>query len=105
MYISKHFIQDLKLWACLFFLFIHFQVPLPNHHGLSALPHLHEDCRPERHEEGIDDGEIIIEEVSNIVEMARLMQRSDWTILGTFRAEWLLGCFSGFVANFTSGGL
>ena len=72
-YIFEHLIKDLKLWASLFFLFIHFQVPLPDHHRLSALPHLHEDCCPERHEEGVDDGEIIIKEVSNIVEMARLM--------------------------------
>ena len=94
-----------ELWPCLFFLIIHFQVPLPHHHSLSALPQLHEHGGPEGHEEGKDHGEIIIKEVSNIVEMARLMQRSDWTILGTFRADWLLGCLSGFVAYFTSAGI
>ena len=72
---------NLKLWACLFLLLIHLQVPLPHHDRLPALPHLHEHGIPEGHEECEDDDDINIKEMHNIVEMTGLMQRSDWTRL------------------------
>ena len=86
----------------MFLLFVHLQVPLPHHDGLPVLPQLHENCGPEGHEECEDDCEIIVKEISDIVEMTRLMQRSDWSILGEFWADWPLGYFRCLVTNFTT---
>ena len=72
MFVISSIVFCLKLWACLLLLIIHLQIPLPHHDSLPPLPQLHEHGGPERHEECEHHGEIIVKEVSNIVETAGL---------------------------------